>query len=149
LYLGGNEQSTHEYVSKLLGQETIDVNTYGQSKGRNGNYSTNWQVAGRALMTPDEVRMLDNQYALLFIRGERPVRDLKYDILKHPNVKLTADGGAEPYRHGEDTRSVASVRLDKEVFDQKKKLDLPVPKFEVLTEEELEEKIKRAKEYAI
>ena len=66
LYLGGNEQSTHEYVSKLLGKETIDTNTYGQSKGRNGSYSTNWQLAGRELMTPDEVRMLDNRYALLF-----------------------------------------------------------------------------------
>ena len=76
LYLGGNEQSTHEYVSKLLGKETIDTNTYGQSKGRNGSYSTNWQLAGRELMTPDEVRMLDNRYALLFIRGERPVEDL-------------------------------------------------------------------------
>lgn len=78
LYLGGNEQSTHEYVSKLLGKETIDTNTYGRSRGRNGSYSTNYQLAGRELMTPDEVRMLDNQYALLFIRGERPIRDLKY-----------------------------------------------------------------------
>ena len=81
LYLGGNEQSTHEYVSKLLGKETIDTNSYGQSKGRNGSYSTNWQLAGRELMTPDEVRMLDNRYALLFIRGERPVEDLKFDTL--------------------------------------------------------------------
>lgn len=97
LYMGGNEQSTHEYVSKLLGKETIDTNTYGQSKGRSGSYSTNWQLTGRELLMPDEVRMLDNQYALLFIRGERPVRDLKYDILKHPNIKLTTDGGAEPY----------------------------------------------------
>ena len=80
LYLGGNEQSTHEYVSKLLGKETIDTNTYGQSRGRNGSYSTNYQISGRELMTPDEVRMLDNKYALLFIRGERPVQDLKYDI---------------------------------------------------------------------
>lgn len=94
LYLGGNEQSTHEYVSKLLGKETIDTNTYGRSRGRNGSYSTNYQLAGRELMTPDEVRMLDNRYALLFIRGERPIRDLKYDILHHPNVALTTDGSA-------------------------------------------------------
>lgn len=100
LYLGGNEQSTHEYVSKLLGKETIDMNTYGQSKGRNGNYSTNWQISGRELYTPDEVRMLDNRYALLFVRGERAVQDDKYDILRHPNIKQTADGGANPYIHG-------------------------------------------------
>ncbi len=68
LYLGGNEQSTHEYVSKLLGKETIDMNTYGQSRGRSGSYSTNWQLAGRELLMPDEVRMLDNQYALLYSR---------------------------------------------------------------------------------
>ena len=112
LYLGGNEQSTHEYVSKLLGKETIDTNSYGQSKGRNGSYSTNWQLAGRELMTPDEVRMLDNRYALLFIRGERPVEDLKFDILKHPNIALTTDGGAEPYRHGEDSISIAALSID-------------------------------------
>ncbi len=91
LYLGGNEQSTHKYVSELLGKETIDTNTYGKSSGRSGNYSTNYQISGRELLTPDEVRMLDNRYAILFIRGELPVMDLKYDILKHPAVDLTAE----------------------------------------------------------
>ena len=100
LYLGGNEDSTHELVSKKLGKETIDLNTYGQSKGRYGNYSTNWQLSGRELMTPDEVRMLDNRFALLFIRGERAVQDEKYDILQHPNISLTVDGGAQRYIHG-------------------------------------------------
>ncbi len=79
-------------MSELLGKETIDVNSYGQSRGRNGSYSTNYQLSGRELLTPDEVRMLDNRYALLFIRGERAVLDDKYDILKHPNLKLTVDG---------------------------------------------------------
>lgn len=139
LYLGGNEQSTHEYVSKLLGKETIDTNTYGQSKGRGGSYSTNWQLMGRELMTPDEVRMLDNRYALLFIRGERPIRDLKYDILKHPNVKCTADGGAKPYRHGKDTRSIASIRFDIPLPEQDTKQDLELHNFTILSEEELEE----------
>lgn len=111
LYLGGNELSTHEYVAKLLGKETIDTNTYGKSRGRNGSFSTNYQNAGRELMTADEVRMLDNRYALLFIRGEPPVMDLKYDILKHPNLSLTADGGADIYRHGEVTRDVASISV--------------------------------------
>ena len=92
LYLGGNEQGTHKYVSELLGKATIDTNTYGKSTGHSGNYSTNYQITGRELMTPDEVRMLDNRYALLFIRGERPVMDEKFDILKHPNIALTTDG---------------------------------------------------------
>ncbi len=111
LYLGGNEQSTHEYVSKLLGKETIDLNTYGKSAGRNGNYSTNYQISGRELLTPDEVRKLDNRYALLFIRGENPIMDLKYDILKHPNIKGTADGGKVPFIHGKTKEAIASVKL--------------------------------------
>ena len=144
IYLGGNEQATHEYVSKLLGKETIDTNTYGQSRGRSGSYSTNWQLAGRELLMPDEVRMLDNQYALLFIRGERPIQDFKYDILKHPNVKLTTDGGAEPYRHGEDTHSIASIQFDEELLKQAAKSDeqdAGEHRFILLTEEELEEYI--------
>lgn len=99
LYLGGNEVSTFKYVGNdLLGKATIDTRTYGQSKGHNGSFSTNMQNAGRELLTPDEVRMLDNDYAILFIRGERPVLDKKYNIMKHPNIKLTEDGGAAPYR---------------------------------------------------
>ena len=146
LYLGGNEQSTHEYVSKLLGKETIDTNSYGQSKGRNGSYSTNWQLAGRELMTPDEVRMLDNRYALLFIRGERPVEDLKFDILKHPNIALTADGGAEPYRHGEDSISIAALSIDEGLL--KKAGAEPVSEDEYLffCEEELEELLQKKME---
>ena len=146
LYLGGNEQSTHEYVSKLLGKETIDTNTYGQSKGRNGSYSTNWQLAGRELMTPDEVRMLDNRYALLFIRGERPVEDLKFDILKHPNIALTADGGAGPYRHGEDSISIAALSIDEGLL--KKAGAEPVSEDEYLffCEEELEELLQKKTE---
>ncbi len=109
LYLGGNEQSTHKYVSELLGKETIDTNTYGKSHGRNGNYSTNYQISGRELMTPDEVRMLDNKYAILFIRGERPVLDLKYNIFKHPKFALTEDGGTKPYIHNEVTDDAITI----------------------------------------
>lgn len=112
LYLGGNEQSTHKYVSELLGKETIDMNTYGKSTGHSGSYSTNYQLNGRELMTPDEVRLLDNRYAILFIRGEKPIIDYKYDVLKHPNVSLSADGKAKTYIHGEITNAVASVNLD-------------------------------------
>ena len=146
LYLGGNEQSTHEYVSKLLGKETIDMNTYGQSKGRNGNYSTNWQITGRELMTPDEVRMLDNKYALLFIRGERPIMDLKYDILKHPNIKLSVDGGAEPYDHTRPNYSIGSFRFDRDVLKLEPfEVADEVGDFAILTEEEIEEILKKEK----
>ena len=100
-YLGGNEQSTHKYISELLGKETLDTNTFGKSSGRSGNYSTNYQQTGRELLTADEVRLLDNNYGLLFIKGERPVKDKKYDLLKHPNIKQTLDGGCEPYIHGQ------------------------------------------------
>lgn len=146
LYLGGNEQSTHEYVSKLLGKETIDMNTYGQSKGRNGNYSTNWQITGRELMTPDEVRMMDNKYALLFIRGERPIMDLKYDILKHPNIKFSADGGAEPYEHARPNYSIGSISFDSSVLKMEPfELTDEVGDFAILTEEEIEEILKNEK----
>ena len=141
LYLGGNEQSTHKYVSELLGKATIDTNTYGKSSGRNGNYSTNYQISGRELLTPDEVRMLDNQYALLFIRGERPIRDLKYDILHHPNVALTTDGSAPAYTHGEDTRSIASMAFsfDKKAVKNAEKMEAEKHEFLLYSEEELEE----------
>lgn len=99
LYLGGNEQSTHKYVSELLGKQTIRTRTSSQSRGRNGSYSQNEQQTGRELMTADEVRMLDNRNAIVLIRGEKPVMDEKYDLMKHPNIRLTADGGAAPYTH--------------------------------------------------
>lgn len=102
LYLGGNETSTHKMISEsYLGRATIDTNTYGKSTGRSGSYSTNYQLSGRELYTADEVRMLDNRYALLFIRGEHPIQDEKYDILRHPNISFTADGGMLPYMHGQ------------------------------------------------
>ena len=99
IYLGGNEQSTHKYISELLGKETIDTKTSSQSKGRNGSFSQNYQQAGRELLTPDEVRRLDNKNAIVLIRGEKSVIDEKYDILKHPNIHRTEDGGAPPYLH--------------------------------------------------
>ena len=99
VYLGGNEQSTHEYISKLLGKETISTSSSSQSKGRSGSFSQSTQQTGRELMTPDEVRLLDNRKAMVFIRGERPVIDEKYDLMKHPNIAFTEDGGAAPYLH--------------------------------------------------
>ena len=141
LYLGGNEQSTHKYVSDLLGKETIDSNTYGKSRGRNGSYTTNYQISGRELMTPDEVRMLDNRYAILFIRGERPLLDLKYDILKHPNVRYSADGEAAPYQHGVDIRSCASFTCtsDKKVLAKAQPLEVDDKDFLLFCDEDAEE----------
>ena len=138
LYLGGNEQSTHKYVSELLGKSTIDTNTYGKSEGRSGSYSTNYQISGRELLTPDEVRMLDNRYAILFIRGERPVLDFKYDILKHPNVALTVDGKAGVYEHGEVKSDVATIELLS--FDKYKAPETEVAEtnYELLSDEDFE-----------
>lgn len=138
LYLGGNEQSTHKYVSELLGKETIDTNTYGKSMGRNGNYSTNYQITGRELMTPDEVRMLDNKYCILFIRGERPILDLKYNIRNHPNFALTEDGGAAPYIHGDVDKDVATISFLGTSVDDLPDTDEAENNLELLTEEELE-----------
>ena len=112
LYLGGNEQSSHKYVSEIIGKESLDINTYGKSNGRSGNYSTNYQGTGRELITPDEVRRLDDNHCILLIRGEMPIKDLKYNILKHPNIKLTEDGGAKPFIHGNTDEAVATIRLD-------------------------------------
>ena len=113
LYLGGNETGTHKLISEsYLGKATIDTNTYGRSTGRSGNYSTNYQITGRELLTPDEVRMMDNRYALLFIRGERPIMDEKYNILKHPNAALTADGKAAPYEHGKTDLAACTISMD-------------------------------------
>src|SRR5574344_420248 len=149
LYLGGNEQSTHKYVSELLGKETIDLNTYGKSTGHSGNYSTNYQLNGRELLTPDEVRLLDNKYAILFIRGERPVMDLKYDVLKHPNVELSGDGKAKPFIQGEITESIASINMDfsaisrinnKELTNEEKKI---IEDYELISSEEIDRYFKK------
>ena len=139
LYLGGNETSTHKLISEsYLGKSTIDTNTYGKSSGRNGNYSTNYQISGRELLTPDEVRMLDNRYALLFIRGERPVMDEKYDILKHPNIALTEDGGAAPYEHGGTENAVATLSFAGAAAETLSELSEPTLDYELLSDEDIE-----------
>ena len=123
VYLGGNEQSTHEYISKLLGKETISTTSSSQSKGRSGSFSQSTQQTGRDLMTPDEVRLLDNKNAVVFIRGERPVIDEKYDLMKHPNIAYTEDGGAAPYLHSHhcmyDMRHILSLLETEEQFEEK------------------------------
>jgi len=140
LYLGGNEQSTHKYVSELLGKATIDTNTYGKSNGRSGNYSTNYQITGRELLTPDEVRLLDNKYAILFIRGERAIIDFKYNILKHPNVLYTTDGKEKAYNHGKTNNEIASVVVDTNINDYKfNDIKEIAENYLIITSEELEQ----------
>lgn len=139
LFLGGNEKSTHQYVSEMLGKETIDTNNFGKSTGHGGSYSTNYQISGRELLTPDEVRMIDNDSAVLFIRGERPVMDLKYDILKHPNIRLTADGGAPEYDRRKTSLNGVRVSLIHLSPGEEGRLsDIPAINIraEVLTEED-------------
>lgn len=135
-YLGGNEQSTHKYISELLGKETLDTNTYGKSEGRSGNYSTNYQQTGRELLTADEVRLLNNNYGLLFIKGERPIKDKKYDLLKHPNIKQTLDGGCEPYIHGQTRHFI----------DDWQNILLTDDEYELLDAEETENYLKEIEE---
>lgn len=127
LYLGGNEKEGHKYISELLGKETLDTNTYGQTKGRNGSYSTNYQQTGRELFTPDEIRLLYNRKAILFVRGERPMLDDKYNLKKHPNVKWTEDGGAPPYDYAKAPRSHDDLNIDIERLDD----------YELLCEEDI------------
>lgn len=135
LYLGGNEDSTHELVSKKLGKETISADSYTESKGRNGSYSKNTSLTGRSLMLPEEVRMLDNRFALLFVRGENAVMDEKYDLMQHPNIAYTTDGGGEPYEHG-----LAPLALDPDtiILDDESYVVLSSDEILELIEEERE-----------
>lgn len=135
-YLGGNEQSTHKYISELLGKETLDTNTFGKSTGHSGSYSTNFQQTGRELLTADEVRLLDNNDGLLFIRGERPIKDRKYNLLKHPNIKQTLDGGYLPYIHGQASHFIEDWQ----------NILLSNNEYELLDEEETENYLKEIKE---
>ena len=144
LYLGGNEQSTHKYISELLGKETIDTNSYGRSFGSHGNFSENDQIAGRELLTPDEVRLLDNNYALLFIRGERPIKDFKFNLKEHFNSSHTPIGNknVKPYIHGGTENAIASITFDIDdiSFNTKELNNLQIDEIEVeiLSNEEIE-----------
>lgn len=138
LYLGGNEKETHKYVSELMGRETLDTNTYGRSRGRNGSFSVNDQQTGRELLTPDEVRLLDSRKAILFVRGERPIMDEKYDLMRHPNIRLTEDGGAPPYDYTQAKDAADDLEYSPEQYDD----------FELLDPEDfLEEKPRKKSSY--
>ena len=164
LYLGGNEQSTHEYISKMLGKETIDTRTRGITRGSHGSSNTNYQNAGRELLTLDEVRLLDNSNALIFIRGEKPIMDKKFNILSHSNVKLTADGGAVPYTHIKDSKYLrkniksnitipeGGLTIDENLIKNSGITFVDLPVTETQAEEQKEEKQplkKRIKDYLL
>ncbi len=134
-YLGGNEQSTHKFMSEYLGKETLDTNTFGKSTGNHGSYSTNYQQTGRELLTADEIRLLDNDYAILFIRGERPIFDRKYDILKHPRIKDTKDGSAPPFQHG----------IVRYTYDNWTDIILTDNEYELYSEEDMQEYFRQLK----
>lgn len=139
LYLGGNETSTHKLISEnYLGKSTLWLDTYGKSTGHSGSYSTNNQITGRELMTPDEVRMLDNNLALLFIRGEAPLMDEKYDLLKHPNIKYTTDGGAPVYSHGGTENAVADMTIGRLTPGDLANIQEPETLYELLSDEDME-----------
>ena len=145
VFLGGREHSTVKEISEAwLGKQTISMQTDSRSRGQSESYSQNTQRLGRELLAPDEVRMLDNRYALLFIRGERPIMDLKYNILRHPFIGYTTDGGAKPFLHGEDTRNIAALQCTPELLEKAGKLSLHIENRNLLllTEEELEEYLK-------
>ena len=139
LYLGGNETSTHKLISEnYLGKSTLWLDTYGKSTGHSGSYSTNNQITGRELMTPDEVRMLDNNLALLFIRGEAPLMDEKYDLLKHPNIKYTTDGGAAAFTHGGTENAVADMVIGRLTPGDLANIQEPEAFYELLSDEDME-----------
>ena len=121
------------------GKETIDTNTYGKSTGHSGSYSTNYQISGRELLTPDEVRKLKNKYAILFIRGEEPIIDEKYDTFNHPNFKYTEDGHYKSYLHGKTENAVASISLDTDIENIKELKVDNIEDYEILVDEEIEE----------
>lgn len=117
LYIGGNEKETHKYVSEMLGKQTLSADSNSRSRGRNGSYSTSTQLTGRELLTPDEVRLLDNGKAILFVRGERPMLDNKYDLKRHPNVRYTEDGGAPPYDYTAARLSASDISGSPENYE--------------------------------
>ena len=140
IYLGGNEQSTHKYISESLGKGTIDKRSSGETKGRNGSSSRNYDVLGRELLTPDETRKLDNHECIILIRGCDPVIDRKYNTFQHPLFKESEDGGAPPYVHdikeAQKRDTVRFLSVDSlQYFKKKKQEGEPVHILELSLEE--------------
>lgn len=140
IYLGGNEQSTHKYISESLGKGTIDKKSSGETRGKNGSSSRNYDVLGRELLTPDETRKLDNNQCIVLIRGCDPVLDSKFNTFKHPLFKESEDGGADPYIHDiKEAQRQDTVKLLNEgslqFFEKKKQNGEPVQILELSIED--------------
>ena len=121
IFLGGKEPGTMKELAAALGKETIDSYNTGESRGREVSHSLNYQKLGKELLTPDEVRMLDNRYCILFIRGTRPVMDEKYELMEHPAIRYTMDGGGPPYiHHGTAEPPITGEPLFQTDFDNEK-----------------------------
>lgn len=108
VYLGGNEQSTFEYISKNLGKKTIYKKSSGETKGIHGSSSTNEDSLGRELMLPEEVRELDNDFCVVFVRGKKPILDHKFKTLESQEFELSNQLGT--YLHSQDKQ------LDRDAF---------------------------------
>src|SRR5699024_6599576 len=135
LCLGGNEQSTHKYVSELSGKETVDTTSHSRSRGRSGSYSPSEQQAARDLLTPDDVRLLPGGKADLFARGEGPGIADKYDLLRHPCTRYTGAGGAPPYDYaaaGKADNDLPGDAADWELLDMDDFLPQPKPPFRTI-----------------
>ena len=140
LYLGGNEYGTFEYLSKILGKETERTVSHSIGRGSHGSSSESQQKAARDLATPDEIRRMSNDDALLLLRSEDPVVDRKYDLLKHPNIKMTTDGGAAPYVMPYDFMQMAVSISQKELatIEPDKIPAETLDKYELIDLEEIE-----------
>ena len=150
LYLGGNEQYTHEYISKIIGKETIDTLSDSKSSGTRGGFSTNHQVQGRELLQASEVRLLDNNKAIFLLKGERPVMDFKFNIFKSKEINKTSLGNKKDYIHGRVNKDVGNIKLDYErltIEKQESKINMEDIGYELLTSEELEKIYKEDKAY--
>lgn len=109
IYLGGNEYATFEWLSKYIGKMTERTKSQSIGRGSRGSSSDSYQLTARDLCSPDEIRRMDDVDCLVLLRSEPPVIDRKFDLMRHPNVKLTPDGGAVPYRMPDDYAQTAQT----------------------------------------
>ena len=108
IFLGGKEPTTLKELEAVLGKETIDTYNTGESRGRETSHSLNYQKLGKALMSQDELAVMDGGKCILQLRGVRPFLSDKYDITQHPNYKYTAD--ADP-KNAFDIEGYLKARL--------------------------------------
>ena len=115
LFLGGQEPTTLEHISKTLGKETIDTRSHNRTRGRQGSTSENDGILGRELMTIDELKTMKDNECILFVRGIFPFFCNKFKIEKHPNYRLLEDfDDKNAYLIG----AVNTVKFGGEDFDE-------------------------------